>query len=87
MVNPGSHKGSPIEITQNGNLINTIPSGFSDHEFCLPSGFFDAETDVFEFKYTGGRRNDGVSFSKIFQKIPKFSEFHSIFRSALQVFS
>jgi len=66
-VNPQAHEGSPIELLQNGNLIYTVPARFSDDEFCLPAGLFDAENDVFEFKYTGGQSNNGVSF-QTFQK-------------------
>jgi len=68
VVNPQAHEGSPIELLQNGNLIHTVPARFSDDEFCLPAGLFDAENDIFELKYTGGQSNNGVSFLT-FEKI------------------
>ena len=61
VVNPAAHTGSPITLTQNGKEIHSFPSGFSDDEFCLPPASFDAENDVFELHYTGGRSNNGVS--------------------------
>ena len=78
VVNPASHTGSPITLTQNGNLIHTVPSRFSDDEYCLPAGHFDAENDIFELKYTGGNRNNGVSlqnYSCIYFIVAKLNRF------------
>jgi hypothetical protein len=49
--------GSDIKLFQNGILVDTLLSGFVDHEFCLPmteiNKYPEDEEDIWELKSTG----------------------------------
>ena len=56
--NSGTWTGSPITLSHNNVVIDTLESGFEDYKYCLPFDQVDIENDIFDFKIQG---DDGVS--------------------------
>ena len=64
---PGCHfqsAGSPVNVSQNGNTVATLATGFLKEDICLQS--VDPENDIFELSLTGSY---GVRFQKLLRFI------------------
>ena len=59
--NSGTWTGSPISLSRNDVVIDTLETGFEDYKYCLPMDQVDIENDIFDLRIQG---DDGVSNSR-----------------------